>query len=211
VDEKVVAGSYRVRLAAEMRKSIRPMMKAWGFDQPPKGSPDWFGSSRLNTWVRERDGFTDEIYFLWDKYGDARYAMGMITDQVERMLAPGQTIATAAGPIHDIDILDRRLRLFGGLIDLKFEWSSGRRFLRDEIAHAIGRLKEANHFLLTGEASPYIFRRGALGRPGSGPLQPVYWYRQGETGERNRQLAEEQRAKREARRKARAESQAPRD
>ena len=209
MDEVVKDVSYRVRLASEMRKSIRPLMKSWGFDNPPKGSPDWFLSTRLNSWVRERDGYTDEIGFTWDRYGGSRYAIEIMTSQVERMLAPGQSVAH--GRFHKIDVLDRRLYLLGGLIDIRFEWSSGRRFLRDQIAHAIERLHEANHYLLTGEASRHIFRRGCYGFPDD-PPEPVFWWREGETGRANIELARsraERRAKFRRSNGASARSPAP--
>ena len=122
------------------------------------------------------------------------------------MLRRDQRQSTAHGTVRSVSVLDRRLYLFGGLIDIPFESSSGRRFLRDEIDHAIRRLREANHYLLTGEASRHIRVRGSYGGPDVGPLKPVFWWREGEVGEINRRLSEERRLKALSKRQARKSS-----
>ncbi|MBX3484216.1 MAG: hypothetical protein KF737_11905 [Phenylobacterium sp.] len=192
--------SDTARFRNEIRKAVRPLMTSWGFDNPPKGTPDWWGAPRINNWIRERDGYTDQIFFTWDRYGRPKFALDLRTDQLERMLRPDQSPTTAKGHIVDVILLDRRPWLFGGL--LRFEWTSGRRSLRREIRHLERRLRDANHFLLTGEIrSRLILRKGAVG---DGVLTPVFWMQQGEERELALQHQEELRRRLAEKRRFRA-------
>lgn len=196
---KKLTGTERFR--SEIRKAVRPLMQSWGFDNPPKGEPDWWGAPRINNWVRKRDGHTDQIFFEWDRFGRPRFVLVLRTDQLERMLRSDQSADTARGHVEDVLLLDRRPRLFGGL--LRFPWTSGRRPLQREIEHLEMRLRDANHFLLTGEIQSHlIFREGAFG---DAPLRPVFWMQHGEAAERALRRQEELRTGMTERRRARAE------
>jgi hypothetical protein len=188
--------SKRVRLAAAVREVIGPVLREWGFENPPKGSPDWFNASRPNTWVRQRDGFTDEIYFRWDKNGYATFAMSMLTTQVERLM-PGATVPLITR-FYDIEIAAWYIP---GLGTLGYgAWIGYGRSIRHSVRLALKRLKQANRYLLTGKRSINVQplrwdpeRRQKEGRDG-----PVFWWREGEEGEAYLRLAEEQRMKRRA-------------
>jgi hypothetical protein len=170
--------SHRVILAKELRKAVAPVMKEWGFANPPKGSPDWYHATRPNTWVRTRDGFTDEIYIGWPRNG-LRFYISMRTDQVERMRSPEDV-----GPVPrlaDIDVLASRVQVFVDFMDFKGRLFGGLGPIEKSIRLALARLEEANRYLLTGVPSRHIALGGGGRRWGDDPEKdyPVFWWREG--------------------------------
>lgn len=180
--------SRRPILAKELRKAVAPVMKGWGFSNPPKGSPDWYHATRPNTWVRTRNGFTDEIYIEWPRSGPF-FSISMRTDQIERMRSPN------VGPVPrltDIDVLASRLQIFVDFMDFKETLFGGPGPIERSIRLALVRLDEANHYLLTGEASKHIVLAGGDRRRGDDPEKdyPVFWWREGGADAYRRRAAE---------------------
>ena len=180
--------SRRTILAKELRKAMAPVMRGWRFSNPPKGSPDWYHATRPNTWVRTRDGFTDEIYVEWPRSGLTFY-ISMRTDQIERMRSPD------VGPVPrltDIDVLAWRVQIFVDFMDFKGKLFGGPGPIEKSIRLALARLDEANRYLLTGEPSRHVVLGGADRRRGDDPEKDyaVFWWREGGAEAYRRRAAE---------------------
>jgi hypothetical protein len=136
----------RTLLVAALRETVNPVLKSWGFANPPKDTPERLPTTRLQAWRRVREGFRDEIYFSWAQR-DPKFWIEVKTDQAGRM----------AGAVHRGLVVHRlsfdlvSMRPLWGLIDIPITSFGDRLYRPDSVSLALRRLRNFNHYLVSGD------------------------------------------------------------
>lgn len=164
--------SKRVRMGEAMRGTCRPLMHELGFRNPRRSDPERWGGSRLDVFLRWRGVDYDEVHIDWWRFNRPRFRIRLMTSAYERDEAgsPTQYRWVTKGAVYPRVVIRngelKSAREFG-------PWSSPRRTA--EIA--VLRLREANHFFLTGELSPHITSHRTRLGPDLDPRSISPWWR----------------------------------
>jgi hypothetical protein len=169
----------RRRLSESIRKFTDPILREYGFENPPVGHPYDWGVSRRNVWIRIRGDYRDEIYFTWDKYGRALIALSFLTSQVERMRPPDVTGPTPR--LNDGNVLPNKWLIHLFVPGFDFSWFGYFSSVESTVRLAKMRLADLNSYLLTGLPKDHIdVESNRRGRPSpdDDPTVsiPVFWH-----------------------------------
>jgi hypothetical protein len=138
----------RALLVADLRETVNPALRSWGFANPPKGAPERVPTTRLQAWWRTRQGFKDEIYFSWTQ-DTPTFWIKVRTDQSERMSGPcSEGLLIRDGFIEVVAYGRVYLR---GFIDMRVTEFADAPMFPDPVPVALQRLEVINRYLLTGE------------------------------------------------------------
>ncbi len=148
----------RKLLKKRMKTEIDPLLRSWGYENPPKHSPGVYAADRPFTWCRRRGEHDDEISMWWRPgRDDTWFAVSFFTTELERLnydRAPRQH----DGPFRDsgsvVASRSRRPWWFGGD---EIEWVfNDTRPVDRTIELLRRRLEEVHTYLVTGRRTENI-------------------------------------------------------
>ena len=130
----------RVLLAEAVRAAVAPVLREYGFENPPRGERDLL-FARKDVWRRTRDVFQEQIHFQWDHYSRPFFVIGYRSDD------PRLATLLDEGSHYDFRVSTWRLKV--GPIDLDGQWF-GHGSSERTIRLALRRIGEIDSFLRTG-------------------------------------------------------------
>jgi len=139
-------------LKAAIKKEVRPFMVDLGFT-PDRRPFEERGRSKIGNYVRERDGYTDELLVWWLSYGRPLFMLEFWTDQVERMREAADE-RFRFHPNEMARIYPRRISRFH--IFRSEPWYGREKTIDETMAVAKTRLAEVDSFLRTGAPTTHL-------------------------------------------------------
>jgi hypothetical protein len=137
----------RRALKSAVKRELRPLMRDLGFSPDKRPFENRLRYS-IGGYVREREGWTDEIFIIWSTYGRPSFMIEFWTDRPGRM----QVAITDPGPLpHPNDTARIYPRRYGRFRPCVGEPWYGRQSVEEAMRVAKLRLAELDSFLQTGE------------------------------------------------------------
>jgi hypothetical protein len=135
----------RVRLAAALREAMEPLMRAHGFDHPPKSLDLWDSlRPRADHWERWVGEDRQEITARWDKWNRPKFRLRWSDDAINR----------ARGYWTVFELAPWRLGFLTPLIP--GGWFGGLRPIGWTVRLAVRRTEQLLHYWEGGEPSPHL-------------------------------------------------------
>jgi hypothetical protein len=145
----------REELAKGVRENLIPTLEQLGFESTRKDISEHSDDPMLGHFFRRtRNGYEDEIWIHWDKYGRPRFILEFKTTQEERMSSGNKKAATkiiygriypSHGPLWRI--------LLGG----EPSWFGSSRSTKKTVDVARNRVHELDEYLRLGRPMRYIW------------------------------------------------------
>lgn len=136
--------SKRVRLAAALREAMDPLMRAHGFDHPPKDAPSQWSNifPRVDYWQRWVGENRQAVYAYWPWRNSFRLVW--TDDAINRVEGYG------------VDFYLQSWRIWPLSPTIRGTSFSGFRPIRSSVRLATRRMEALLRYWETGETSPYL-------------------------------------------------------
>lgn len=142
----------RKALKAAVKRELRPLMRELGFT-PDKRPFEARPRYKIGNYLRESEGYTDEVFIHWMSYGRSLFMIEFWTDRPGRMQAALLRPRSRPHPNDMARIYPRRYSRFRPCVG---EPWYGRKSVEETMRIAKLRLPELDSFLRTGEPVTHL-------------------------------------------------------
>jgi hypothetical protein len=154
----------RVRLAAALREAMEPLMRAHGFDHPPKSARTWSNRHpRADYWFRWVGEERQVIQTYWDKWSAPKFGLSWWDDENNRARGRLVTFSLQSWRLGPLSPTIRG-ESFGGLWPVPFAVRLAMKRLDALLAHwedgaaspYLGLDAPLKHYVSLEELEPYL-------------------------------------------------------